>query len=133
MRGMRDFICQSETQTVSASQRNSLCTLQMVGLLGLLASSSATHAHSTWANGVPIPEWVTKACCGPGDAHHLQPAQVHRVDGGYRIDGYPKVIYDVQVLPSEDGEFWAFYAVSTSESGERLFTNVFCFFAPASG
>ena len=105
----------------------------MVGLLSLLASSNATHAHSTWANGVPIPEWVTKACCGPADAHHLLPAQVHRVAGGYRIDGYPKVIYDVQVLPSEDGEFWAFYAVSTNESGERLFTNVFCFFAPASG
>ena len=107
--------------------------IRALSALSVFAAFGTAHAHSTWANGVPIPEWVTKACCGPGDAHHLKPAQVHRIAGGYRIDSYPKVIYDVQVLPSEDGEFWAFYAVSTSESGERLFTNVFCFFAPASG
>lgn len=104
-----------------------------MGLLCLLAPRGAAQAHSTWANGMPVPDWVTKACCGPSDAHHLQPAQVHRVANGYRIDGYPGTIYDVQVLPSEDGEFWAFYSVGVGANGEKVFTNVFCFFAPASG
>ena len=96
----------------------------------LFAGLGAAQAHATWADGMPIPEWVTKSCCGPSDAHHLRLDQVHRVPDGYLIDGYPYKIYDAQVLPSEDGEFWAFYSEFSDTKGSKAFTSVFCFFAP---
>ena len=97
----------------------------------LLALPSAAQAHATWANGLPVPEWVTKACCGPDDAHHLRADQVRRVHDGYRFDGYDGTVYDAQVLPSEDGEYWAFYSQITQPNGDRISTSVFCFFAPS--
>lgn len=97
----------------------------------LFAVPGAALAHTTWANGLPVPEWVKRSCCGPSDAHHLSPNQVHRTPDGYRIDGYPQTIYDAQVLPSEDGEYWAFYSELHDAKGERTFTSVFCFFAPS--
>lgn len=100
-------------------------------LAALLALPSAVQAHTTWANGLPVPAWVTKACCGPSDAHHLRADQVRRVPDGYRIDGYEGMVYDAQVLPSEDGEYWAFYSQSTQRNGDKIFTSVFCFFAPS--
>ena len=98
-----------------------------------LLSASPTSAHVAWNDGTPVPDWVGRACCGPGDAHLLGSDQVHRVPDGYRIDGYPGLIYDSQVLPSEDGQFWAFYSTYTDASGQRAFTSVFCFFAPTLG
>ena len=97
------------------------------------AMGGSARAHTAWADGTPIPDWVRKACCGPSDAHRLTPSQVHRVDGAYVIDGYPRPISDTQVLPSEDGAYWAFYGVTTGGEGETLYTSVFCFFAPAWG
>lgn len=102
----------------------------LAGLAFLLVPPQACHAHETWADGRPVPDWVKRACCGPTDAHHLRPDQIRRVRDGYRIDGYPGMIYDSQVLPSEDGEYWAFYSRSTGANGEEIFTSVFCFFAP---
>ena len=99
----------------------------------LIATLLPAQAHQTWANGVPIPEWVSKSCCGPADAHRLKPDQVRRVDNGYVIEGYPNVIYDAQVLPSEDGEYWAFYSEFRDADGVRAFTSVYCFFVPAAG
>ena len=96
----------------------------------LLALPQAAHAHATWADGRPVPDWVAKACCGPADAHHLRADQVHRIPDGYRIDAHPGLIYDTQVLPSEDGEYWAFYSEVEGTGGDRIFTSVFCFFAP---
>ena len=90
-------------------------------------------AHRTWNNGLPVPEWVARSCCGPSDAHRLNPDQVHRVAGGYLIDGYPKTILDAQVLPSEDGEYWAFYSEFVDADGAKGFTDVYCFFVPAAG
>ena len=99
----------------------------------MLAIAGSAQAHQVWGNGVPVPEWVTRSCCGPADAHRLSPDQVHRVTDGYRIDGYPRVIYDAQVLPSEDGEFWAFYSTYQDANGIEQFSSVYCFFAPSSG
>ena len=70
---------------------------------------------------------------GRANAHHLTPDQVHRVDDGFLIDGYPKIVYDAQVLPSQDGEYWAFYSRWDDADGHRMFTSVFCFFAPSWG
>ena len=99
----------------------------------LLSSVGPLSAHRTWNNGLPVPDWVTRSCCGADDAHRLSPDQVHRVQDGYRIDGYPRVIFDAQVLPSEDGEYWAFYSKRRDADGVEFFSSVFCFFAPSQG
>ncbi len=99
----------------------------------LLMTVSSSLAHETWGNGLPVPEWVVRACCGPADAHRLRPDQVRRVDDGYLIEGYPRTIHDAQVLPSEDGEYWAFYSEYVDAAGATGFTSVYCFFAPTSG
>ena len=113
-------------------ERLSRSMRRLLGTSLLLATQGAACAHTTWADGLAVPEWVTKTCCGPADAHHLTPDQVHRTPGGYWIDGYPRMIYDFQVLPSQDGEYWAFYSESVDSQGEKIFTSVFCFFAPSS-
>ena len=102
-------------------------------LIVVLSAAPPAQAHQTWGNGLPVPEWVSKACCGPADAHRLEPDQVRRVENGYVIQGYPKTIYDAQVLPSEDGEYWAFYSEFNDADGVRAFTSVYCFFAPSAG
>jgi len=28
-------------------------------------------AHDKWANGVEVPSWVKRSCCGPEDVHRL--------------------------------------------------------------
>jgi len=84
-------------------------------------------AHDLWSNGAPVPAWIKRACCGPSDAHHLRPDQVHRVsDAYYAVDGYFRRIPVSEALPSEDGEYWIFYR--TGKTGSQ--TGVFCFFAP---
>ena len=64
--------------------------------LGLLLPASA---HDVWADGSQIPVWVKSACCGKDEAHLLRPSQVHKVEGGYRIDGYPLIVPDTSALP----------------------------------
>ena len=51
--------------------------------------SGAAEAHDAWADGKAVPGWVKQSCCGPADAHHLRPDQVHRVsEEFYTVDGY---------------------------------------------
>jgi hypothetical protein len=55
----------------------------------ILALAAPASAHDYWADGKPIPNWVKASCCGPADAHHLRPDQVHRVsDDYYEVDDY---------------------------------------------
>lgn len=100
----------------------------IIGLfvLALAALSAPARAHDVWADGSAVPAWIKDACCGPEDVHRLGPDQVHRVDGGYRIDGYPYVIPESRLLPSQDGNWWAFYR--GSDGGEL--SSVYCFFGP---
>jgi len=102
--------------------------LVRIGALCLmLFSSGAAEAHDLWADGKPIPGWVKHSCCGPSDAHHLRPDQVHRVsDEYYVVDGYYNKIPVRDAIPSEDGDYWIFY--KDNKSGSQ--TGVFCFFAP---
>ena len=84
-------------------------------------------AHDQWADGKAIPGWVKSACCGPADAHHLRPDQVHRVsDEYYTVDGYVRRIPVRQALPSQDGDYWIFYR--DDASGRQ--SGVYCFFVP---
>jgi len=105
----------------------------VVFLLAFLSTNA--QAHDRWKNGTPIPSWIKSQCCGSADAHDLGPDgdQVHHLtaeecwpgstQGCWRIDGVPHLIPDSDALPSEDGDFWAFY-------NEADKSRIYCFFAP---
>ena len=90
----------------------------------LLAWATPASPHDQWTNGEPVPGWIKAACCGPADAHHLTPDQVHEVEGGFKIDGFPDVIPYDKVLPSQDGDAWAFYKTYPDGTVGTLY----CFF-----
>ena len=97
-----------------------------LALLGGLARGPAA-AHDLWADGEIVPGWVKAACCGPDDAHHLRPDQVHRVsDDFYMVDGYRYRIPARVALPSQDGDYWIFYR----DDGSGAQSSVYCFFVP---
>jgi hypothetical protein len=77
-----------------------------------------------------IPVWVKRACCGKDDAHLLRPNQVHRVEGGYRIDGYPLIVPYTSAQPSQDGNYWAFYRIYGIVGDKPQVSNIRCFFVP---
>jgi hypothetical protein len=101
----------------------------LVSVSALMLSLGAAKAHNTWVDGAPVPDWVKQACCGPADAHHLRPEQVHRVsDDFYEVEGYYGRVSAADAQPSPDGEYWIFYKDNMSGSQ----TGVFCFFVPMS-
>lgn len=107
--------------------------------LALLCASPA-FAHNEWANGAKIPDWVKSSCCGPADAHHLNPDQVTRDGDVYHVVGYGRPIPVSQALPSQDGDYWIFYREGGSEQcaveapGGHCWkeeqSGVYCFFVP---
>lgn len=93
-----------------------------------LWTGDRASAHDTWANGDPIPAWVKAACCGPSDAHRLEPSQAHREGTSWVVDGLPGVRWsEEKVFESQDGYVWAFY--KTYDGG---LTYTFCLFVPLS-
>ena len=84
-------------------------------------------AHDKWANGVEVPSWVKRSCCGPEDVHRLTDEQVHTMPDGWHIDGYRYPIAYNRTLPSQDGFYWAFYR----EYDDGSQSAIICFFAPA--
>ena len=84
------------------------------------------HAHDVWVNATPVPAWIKAACCGPADAHHLTPDQVHRSDDYYQVDGYHVPIPAKFALPSQDGDYWIFYR----QGNDGFQSGVYCFFVP---
>ena len=106
----------------------------LIAILGALAAVPAC-AHDQWANGAPVPFWVKSSCCGPADAHHLTPDQVHRYSDYYRVDGYNRRIPIAVALPSQDGDYWIFYrekdgAPGVNGAGSGGQSGVYCFFVP---
>jgi hypothetical protein len=106
----------------------------LIAILGALAALPA-GAHDQWTNGAPIPEWVKASCCGPADAHHLTPDQVHRYADYYRVEGYHRPIPIAVALPSQDGDYWIFYrdkdgAPGANGGGSDGQSGVYCFFVP---
>lgn len=93
-------------------------------LIAVLALSSPAVAHNEWSNGGKIPDWVKSSCCGPNDAHHLRPEQVYDQGEYYVVDGYQGKIPHQAALPSQDGDYWIFYACPGPNC------SVFCFFVP---
>lgn len=99
----------------------------LVGLAACAIWSLGAHAHDAWSDGSKVPDWVKASCCGPADAHHLKPEQVHRIsDGYYRVDGYLRDIPVSQALPSQDGDYWGFWR----DDGNGIQSGVYCFFVP---
>lgn len=102
--------------------------LELVPLV--LLTTPMVRVHDQLANGEPVPAWVKLSCCGPNDAHHLRPDQVHPLSDGWHIDGYrgAPVAYN-DTLPSQDGEYWGFWV----DLGDGSQTRIYCFFAPDQG
>ena len=95
----------------------------------LTLSAVPAAAHDAWDNGMAVPSWVKAQCCGPGDAHHLAPSQVHVTPTGYRVEGYREIIPEQRLSPSPDGEWWVFYR----NFGTGQQSPVYCFFGPPQG
>lgn len=97
-------------------------------VLPILLAATPTYAHDYWANGKAVPDWVKSLCCGPADAHLLEPDQVHQNKAGdYYFTGpgaYKGIVSAKRVLPSQDGHYWAFYACVEPTC------IVYCFFVP---
>ena len=91
-----------------------------------LVLASPASAHDVWADGEPVPSWVKSTCCGKADAHHLKPEQVHVTALGYKVEGYPEPIPFSRAMPSQDGEYWAFWSIESDGSPSMIW----CFFAP---
>jgi hypothetical protein len=95
--------------------------------LALIAPSFA-HAHDTWTNGKPVPEWVKHQCCGEAEAHRVPSSAVHYRPDGIHVDGYPHVIPHYRELPTPDGDqdYWLFYPAHDPGT-------LRCFFGPRKG
>jgi hypothetical protein len=102
--------------------------LRVLAFVGLAnpAFSVPGAAHEIWSNGTPVPTWVKRYCCGPEDVHRLSMRQIHHVEGGWRVDGYDRVIPDHRVLISQDEYVWIFYRTNADQSQSEAF----CFFIP---
>src|SRR3954447_21845710 len=92
------------------AERVSLRSIAFVACTLICVTSTPTRAHDMWADGSPIPAWVSNKCCGAADAHRLTFKQIHRIEDGWRVDGYAHIVPNDSVLPSEDGYVWLFYA-----------------------
>lgn len=92
-------------------------------LLLFLLGLSPAQAHDQWAQGEAIPAWVKSSCCGPADAHLLDPGQVHMLHDGVHIDGLGTVVPYERVLPSQDGQIWGFWNPKLGADA-----TVYCFF-----
>ena len=91
----------------------------------LLLLAGRAHGHDQWANNAPVPTWVKSACCGPDEAHQLDPSQVHRVKTGWMIDGLANVVPDDRVYPSQDGQAWGFWSPDAADAFVQ------CLFVPS--
>jgi hypothetical protein len=112
--------------------------LKWLLLIAALALASPAVAHDYWSNGDKVPDWIKSSCCGKADAHHLRPDQVHDYGDWYEIDGYTAnggKIPRVRAQPSQDGEYWVFYADYPAQQGmmgrqAASQSTVYCFFVP---
>lgn len=126
--------------------------MKLATLALALSIPSLALAHTRWSNGDPIPSWVKSSCCGPADAHHLEPSQVHDEGDYYTVDGYTGGSYagkilklvngmgergqtiqvpNPSIIPSQDGDYWIFYNDHLGSGfGANTQSNVYCFFVP---
>ena len=97
-------------------------------LIAFLAFATPASAHDFWSNGEPVPVWVKSACCGPQDVHHLKMSAVHVMPDGLHIDGINTVVPVERILPSADGDAWAFWNPTLEPN-----PIIYCMFYPLAG
>jgi hypothetical protein len=102
------------------------CALRAVVVACLLGAVKA-EAHDTWANGMTIPAWVKKACCGEDDVHRLNLDDVTQEADGWHIAGIEGPVREDHVFASQDEHVWGFWSPYLHR-GE----NVYCLFVPLS-
>lgn len=78
--------------------------------LALFGGAPKARAHDMWADGSEVPGWVRSSCCGQAEAHVLGRDQYWIDAKGFHVKGLVMVVPIDQVLPSQDGKVWAFYA-----------------------
>lgn len=109
------------------------CVRIFASLLVILSTRIPAKAHDFWADGSIVPSWVKGQCCGVSDVHHLRPDQVHRNDNGdWTIEGFGQPVPNSRALPSQDGDYWAFYSDAACTSGYCGAPVMRCFFVPLS-
>jgi hypothetical protein len=77
--------------------------------LAAATAPQASSAHDVWSNGQPVPSWIKAACCGVADAHLLGGNDFWLDSRGFHIKGLDTVIPFAMILPSLDGQIWAFW------------------------
>ena len=102
--------------------------MRRMAIVLLLQWACVAQAHDFWSTGEAVPAWVKQACCGPSDVHHIRHGAVHILSDGYHIDGINTVVALRDVLPSPDGEYWAFWNPALEPT-----PGIYCFFVPLNG
>lgn len=92
------------------------------------AQTGAARAHTVWADGSAVPDWVRDACCTGAEVHRLRPDQVQVTPDGYRIEGIVRPVPFAKTYTSQDGDTWIFYR--DFPDGTQY---VFCLFVPPTG
>lgn len=81
--------------------------------------------HNQWADGGRVPPWIKSMCCGEADAHQLGPEDYTSEEDGYHIKGLDHIVPFKDVIPSQDGQWWAFWNENLGPGA-----TIYCFFAP---
>lgn len=95
----------------------------VAGVIGIVLSGLPVRAHTVWANGDKVPDWVRSSCCGAADAHLLDPDDFWIDPSGFHIREIDMVVPIDRVQPSMDGRVWAFYNPSLGRGA-----TVYCVF-----
>lgn len=77
--------------------------------IAIISFATITLAHDKWANGDSVPSWIKSACCGQADAHILGLDEYSIDATGFHVRGINMSFPLDKVLPSQDGNVWAFY------------------------
>jgi hypothetical protein len=97
------------------------------GLVALVTTCSAGHAHDFWINHGMYTSPQGVHCCGQNDCHEVPGDEVRAGPAGYMLildgDRIETVPYQ-EAQPSEDGKYWR----CQRYDGSRR-----CFFAPQPG
>lgn len=107
-------------------RRSGLLALAFViFFLGFVAGFTANKAcaHDTWGDGKPVSPQVKAQCCGDADSHLLGSDDYFIDKDGFHILALDAVVPLASILPSPDGNVWAFW---NNHFGRKA--NVYCVF-----
>jgi hypothetical protein len=103
----------------------SLIAIAFVASAATSMCSAPAVAHDQWADGSPIPAWVSKSCCGVADAHRLTVKQIYRVEGGWRAEGYAHMIPRTAFSHPRTETCGSFLRVTRTATNQLRFASLF--------